>query len=199
MDLCITVMLSSLMPSRALRDFPGLYLITTASFHKICRFMSVLFSTLRIRRTFITRRSNFFSSSIHFDSPRIMVDIPPRLPSLISRVLIMGSGNFGSCLADHLADSEHRVSLWCRSAGVAESFNRDHKNPKYLKDHTFPESVEAIGPDLPESAFIEQMDVVLFAVPTQGLRCHHHTHPAIVVGDLARFCSGRYSRTSIRG
>lgn len=82
----------------------------------------------------------------------------------------MGSGNFGSCLADHLADSEHRVSLWCRSAGVAEFFNREHMNPKYLKDHTFPESIEAVGPNLPDSAFIEQMDVVIFAVPTQGLR-----------------------------
>jgi glycerol-3-phosphate dehydrogenase len=91
----------------------------------------------------------------------------------------MGSGNFGSCLADHLADNDHRVSIWCRSAEVAESFNQYHKNPKYLKDHIFPDTIEAIGPDMPESSFMEQMDVVLFAVPTQGLRCKHYAHPSM--------------------
>src|ERR1700749_4789722 len=138
------------MQSRALRDkfSSRTFIYIAASFHKGCCFMSFLFSASRTRSALLTNRSNFFSPSIHSGFPRIMVDVPPRLPSLISRVLILGSGNFGSCLADHLADNEHRVSLWCRSAGVAESFNRDHKNPKYLKDHTFPETIEAIGPDL---------------------------------------------------
>src|ERR1700761_436494 len=63
-------------------------------------------------------------------------------------VLILGSGNFGSCLADHLAHSAHNVSLWCRSPGVAESLNKVHRNPKYLTDHTFDEKIKAFSGDL---------------------------------------------------
>jgi len=33
-------------------------------------------------------------------------------PSKKSKVLIFGAGNFGSCLADHLGDSQHEVYMW---------------------------------------------------------------------------------------
>lgn len=28
------------------------------------------------------------------------------------KILVLGAGNFGCCLADHLGDSEHEVYLW---------------------------------------------------------------------------------------
>jgi glycerol-3-phosphate dehydrogenase len=87
-----------------------------------------------------------------------------------SKVLVLGSGNFGSCLADHLADSEHEILLWSRSVAVIESLNTTHKHPKYLKDHTFPASLKAVGPELPGRELLSQMDVLLFAIPTQSLR-----------------------------
>ncbi|KAK1228680.1 hypothetical protein PQX77_008333 [Marasmius sp. AFHP31] len=43
-------------------------------------------------------------------------------------------------------------------------------NPKYLKDHHFSHNITAVGPDLPGKDFIQSMDVVLFAIPTQYLR-----------------------------
>ncbi|KZT36605.1 glycerol-3-phosphate dehydrogenase [Sistotremastrum suecicum HHB10207 ss-3] len=95
---------------------------------------------------------------------------PSRPPSPISRVLVLGAGNFGSCLADHLADSEHKVFLWARDAAQVEMMNVEHKNSKYLKDHVFPASIQAIGPELPNEDVLHQMDVILFAVPTQALR-----------------------------
>lgn len=147
--------------------------------------MSFIFAAQRTR-TAPSKSRVYLSASLHlrFGTHKTMtVELPPRSPSPMMKVLIMGSGNFGSCLADHLADSEHKVSIWCRSTEVIESFNKYHKNPKYLKDHTFPESIEAIGPDLPDDKFMTQMDVVLFAVPTQGLRCKHQVHSEIVVED----------------
>jgi len=53
------------------------------------------------------------------------------------RILVLGSGNFGSCLADHLATSDLNVdvTLWSRDVQTVESFNTIHKNPKYLIDH----------------------------------------------------------------
>ncbi len=86
------------------------------------------------------------------------------------KILVFGSGNFGSCLADHLGDSEHEVFMWSRERSFVEYFNEHHKNPRYLKDHSFPSTIRAVGPDLPDVDFVKQMDVLLFAIPTQGLR-----------------------------
>lgn len=87
-----------------------------------------------------------------------------------ARVLVFGAGNFGSCLADHLGDSAHEVFMWSRSAKVVEHFNAHHRNPDFLKDHVFPESIKAVGPDFPSAELIRSMDVLLFAIPTQGVR-----------------------------
>ncbi|KAJ7926019.1 glycerol-3-phosphate dehydrogenase [Mycena leptocephala] len=82
----------------------------------------------------------------------------------------LGAGNFGSCLAEHLGDSDHRVFLWSRDALFVKHFNLHHKNLKYLRDHDFSKNISAIGPDLPDGDFINEMDVLLFAIPTQFLR-----------------------------
>ncbi|KAH9964227.1 glycerol-3-phosphate dehydrogenase [Russula dissimulans] len=97
---------------------------------------------------------------------------PFRMPcaSPKSKVLVLGAGNFGSCLADHLGDSDHEVFMWSREKSVVEYFNAHHKNPQYLKDHCFPHTIRAVGPDLPGADFVKRMDVLLFAIPTQALR-----------------------------
>ena len=87
-----------------------------------------------------------------------------------SKVVVLGAGNFGSCLADHLGDSEHDVILWSRSTELVDHFNKYHRNPEYLTDHDFASCIQAIGPDLPSAELLKQVDVVLFAIPTEGLR-----------------------------
>lgn len=87
-----------------------------------------------------------------------------------SRVLVFGAGNFGSCLADHLADSAHDVLMWSRTESLVQHFNTHHRNPEFLQDHTFPECIRAIGPEFPSADIIRTMDVLLFAIPTQGVR-----------------------------
>ncbi|KAG8906545.1 hypothetical protein FRB99_006659 [Tulasnella sp. 403] len=89
------------------------------------------------------------------------------------RILVLGSGNFGSCLADHLATSSDLnadVFLWSRDAATVKCLNEEHKNPKYLTDHVFPECLKAVGPDLPDKELLRSMDMLLFAIPTPGLR-----------------------------
>lgn len=87
-----------------------------------------------------------------------------------SKVLVFGAGNFGSCLADHLADSQHEVVVWSRSPEVVKSLNETHRNTEYLTDHVFPESLRAIGPEFPSPEVVRGMDVLLFAIPTEGVR-----------------------------
>lgn len=87
------------------------------------------------------------------------------------KVLIFGAGNFGSCLADHLGDSSHDVLLWSRIPEQVEYFNKHHRNPEVLQDHVFPDCIKAIGPEFPTPGLVQSMDVLLFALPTQAVRC----------------------------
>lgn len=91
-------------------------------------------------------------------------------PEQGSKVLVLGAGNFGSCLADHLGDSDHEVFLWAREANVVKHFNEHHYNLEYLKDHKFSDNITAVGPEFPGKELINKMDVLLFAIPTQFLR-----------------------------
>ncbi|KIM88587.1 hypothetical protein PILCRDRAFT_95323 [Piloderma croceum F 1598] len=92
------------------------------------------------------------------------------VPTHIHKVLIFGAGNFASCLADHLGDSEHEVYLWSRKLSFVQHFNLHHRNPDYLKEHSFSHNIQAVGPDLPDKEFIRGMEVLLFAIPTQAVR-----------------------------
>lgn len=92
------------------------------------------------------------------------------MTSSTDSALVFGSGNFGSCLADHLADAGRPVLLWSRSKEVVDSLNKTHRNPKYLVDHEFSENITAIGPEFPSKDVLRSMKVVLFAIPTQSLR-----------------------------
>lgn len=91
-------------------------------------------------------------------------------PAGASKVLIFGAGNFGSCLASHLGDSQHDVYMWAREENIVSHFNKHKRNPVYLKDHEFPANITAVGPEVPSKEFMEDMDVLIFAIPTQFLR-----------------------------
>jgi glycerol-3-phosphate dehydrogenase len=94
----------------------------------------------------------------------------PRIPCHKSKILVFGAGNFGSCLADHLGDSAHEIYMWSRDETLVKYFNTHHRNPYYLKDHSFSKNIEAVGPDLPGKDILKDMDVLLFSIPTQALR-----------------------------
>ncbi|EJT99954.1 NAD-dependent glycerol-3-phosphate dehydrogenase [Dacryopinax primogenitus] len=99
------------------------------------------------------------------------MELPEGLPpKQLLKVLVLGAGNFGSCLADHLADVDHKVYIWSREADVVEALNATHRNPRYLTEHSFPEDILALGPEFPDSQIINHVDVLLFAIPTEGLR-----------------------------
>ena len=61
------------------------------------------------------------------------------------RILVMGAGNFGTCLAQHLAEKGHPVTIWARSPEVAAAINQNRKNPKYLTALTLSSRITAIN------------------------------------------------------
>ncbi len=79
---------------------------------------------------------------------------------------VLGAGSFGTCLAV-LSAREHDVKIWSRREDVAESINRDHRNPRYLTDIDLPPNLEATT-DLQDA--LAGREMVIIAVPSESLR-----------------------------
>lgn len=88
----------------------------------------------------------------------------------VKSILVLGAGSFGSCLADHLGDSEHHVYLWSRSKEFCDHFNQHFRCIHQLKDHQFSTHITAVGPEFPDKALIDRIEILLFAIPTEGVR-----------------------------
>ena len=85
-----------------------------------------------------------------------------------SKVLVLGAGNFGTCLADHLADLGNHTTIWARDAAVVDFINQNHRNPKYLTDMTLSPNLKATS-KLDET-ILNDVDVIIFSIPTQHMR-----------------------------
>ncbi len=84
------------------------------------------------------------------------------------RIVVLGTGNFGTCLAQHLAEQGHSVTMWTRSAEVARSINTAQKNPKYLSMITLSNRISAT--EKVTADLLKDSDALLIAVPTQTVR-----------------------------
>lgn len=84
------------------------------------------------------------------------------------KLVIIGGGGFGTALATMAArsDSSKNVSLWARDAGLVESINQRHENPKYLPGIALAESLRAST----DMAIANGADAILLAVPAQFMR-----------------------------
>ncbi len=85
-----------------------------------------------------------------------------------NRVLVVGAGNFGTCLAQHLASIEHEVFIWARDKKVTDSINEQHRNPKYLSTITLSDRISATH--ILEEGLVKSCAVILLVIPTQSLR-----------------------------
>ncbi|KAH9265890.1 hypothetical protein BASA83_010913 [Batrachochytrium salamandrivorans] len=86
----------------------------------------------------------------------------------LERVLVVGGGNFGTCLADHLADSGNQVTIWARDQTLVDGINNDHMNHKYIPGVKLSENLTATS-DLSHS-IVAGATVVIMSIPTQHMR-----------------------------
>jgi glycerol-3-phosphate dehydrogenase (NAD(P)+) len=84
----------------------------------------------------------------------------------MTRVAVIGAGSWGTAIAAIVAGNEPTV-LWARRPELAEAIERDHENADYLAEIPLPEKLHATS-DLAEAC--ASADVVVFAVPSHGLR-----------------------------
>ncbi len=83
-------------------------------------------------------------------------------------ITVLGSGNFGTCLAHHLAQKGSPVILWGRSEAIAESINNKHRNPRYLSHIDLSKQLSATT-QLSDELLIHT-EFLILAIPTQSLR-----------------------------
>ncbi len=64
------------------------------------------------------------------------------------RIAVIGSGSWGTALAQVLGVKGHDVVMWAREESVASSITREHRNPRYLSDATLATTIKAtISPE----------------------------------------------------
>lgn len=105
--------------------------------------------------------------------------------NLQKNILVLGSGNFGTCLAQHLALKENKVALWSRNSDVCNAINKFHKNPKYLRELNLSGNIFAYN-NFKQIDFSE-LEAIILAIPTQSLRevltkikPHHQEHNLLI-------------------
>lgn len=85
----------------------------------------------------------------------------------MTRVAVLGGGNWGTAYAAIMADAGCTVRMWARRQEVVDEINRDHVNSGYLAERVLPEAITATTSH--EDA-LDGAEIVVLAVPSQTLR-----------------------------
>jgi glycerol-3-phosphate dehydrogenase (NAD(P)+) len=85
----------------------------------------------------------------------------------MSSVSVLGSGAWGTTMAQVLVDAGNSVMLWGRNSEVVSEINSAHTNSKFLPGITLPSSLSATT-SIEEA--LRQPDYVVMAIPSQSLR-----------------------------
>lgn len=83
----------------------------------------------------------------------------------VGNILILGAGKFGTCLAQHLANLDNPVTLYCRQQKVADEINNSHINIKAHPNTTLNSNIRAIHKINPET--LDEYTTIVNAVPVQ--------------------------------
>ena len=105
-----------------------------------------------------------------------------RVDAVSTPTAVVGAGSFGTCLAMVCA-RENDVKIWSRREDVAETINRERRNPRYLTEFDLPDRIEA----------------TVAAAVDAGLRCVQLREPSWSARDLARAARARRARRPRRG
>ncbi len=87
--------------------------------------------------------------------------------NIIENITILGSGAWGTALAQVLATAGRKVMIYARSESVADTINTKKENTRYLPDVTRHSALQATT-DLKEAC--TDAGMILLAVPAQYMR-----------------------------
>ena len=110
---------------------------------------------------------------------------------------VLGTGAWGTTLAQIIVDAGHEVLLWGRNVSVVDEINAAHTNKKFLPSIALPEEVRATS-DL--AAALSYSDLIIVAIPAQTLRENlqswlpHLTSQKRLISTLKGIEAGTHSR-----
>lgn len=85
----------------------------------------------------------------------------------MSKVVVLGAGQWGTTMAQVLCDAGNHVLMWGRSQELVDEVNNKHTNSKYLDENILPVGLKATT-DLREA--FDYSNIYVLAVPAQTLR-----------------------------
>jgi len=85
----------------------------------------------------------------------------------VSKVVVLGAGQWGTTMAQVLCDAGNHVLMWGRSKELVDEVNEKHTNSKYLDESVLPLGLRATT-SLSEA--FEYSNIYVLAVPAQTLR-----------------------------
>ena len=85
----------------------------------------------------------------------------------MSKVVVLGAGQWGTTMAQVLCDAGNHVLMWGRSQELVDEVNDKHTNSKYLDESVLPLGLRATT-SLSEA--FEYSNIYVLAVPAQTLR-----------------------------
>lgn len=85
----------------------------------------------------------------------------------MSKVVVLGAGQWGTTMAQVLCDAGNHVLMWGRSQDLVDEVNEKHTNSKYLDESVLPIGLKATS-SLKEA--FEYSNIYVLAVPAQTLR-----------------------------
>jgi len=85
----------------------------------------------------------------------------------MSKVTVLGTGAWGSTMAQVLSDAGNHVLMWGRNENVVNEINSQHTNSKYLDSNILPLGIQATT-DLSQA--FGYSNIYILAVPAQTLR-----------------------------
>ena len=85
----------------------------------------------------------------------------------MSKVVVLGAGQWGTTMAQVLCDAGNHVLMWGRSQELVDDVNEQHTHSKYLDENILPVGLKATT-SLNEA--FEYSNIYVLAVPAQTLR-----------------------------
>ncbi|KRK40290.1 NAD(P)H-dependent glycerol-3-phosphate dehydrogenase [Loigolactobacillus bifermentans] len=86
---------------------------------------------------------------------------------MAKKIAVLGAGSWGTVLANLLTENGHQVTLWGRNAEHVAEINQHHTNRHYLPKFKLEPTLIAT---LSLEQALDQVDVILFVIPTNAIR-----------------------------